>query len=137
LNLPTAIQDAWMGEVAIVYIGQTSGGSLKNEFDNKPIARVAEGIELWSKPVALHVLRLDGKASNDSKKWKEWAVTEDVMNGVLNGLPPLKEKGSEGQFLVLSQTGSICSISPGTKEGGIEAFHKSMRLMMDKNEPEE
>lgn len=137
LNLPKRIQDAWMGEIGIVYIAQEVRRSHEIEFDPKPIERVAKGVELWAKPVSLHTLLLESSKSGTSKKWTEWKVSDDVLTGVLNGLPPLKENRSKGIFLVLSAKGSVCSISPGTKEGGIEAFHKSMRLVMDKNGPQE
>ena len=126
-----------MGETGIVYIAQEVGRSHEGGFDHKPIERVAKGVELWSKPVSLHTLRLESRESYTSEKWTEWKVSNDVLTRVLNGLPPLKENHSKGIFIVLSPKGSICSISPGTKEGGIEAFHKSMRLIMDKNGAEE
>ena len=97
--------------------------------------RLAKGVALWEKPLSLHVVTTTGAPSKTSaNKWTIWQVSKPILSRIHKALPNNPEPLDEGLFLVISEGGSICAITLSTKEGGIEAFHKSMRLLMDKNE---
>lgn len=136
--LPESILSKMQGEVSLVLVpGQEKKFSGS---DYSVMTRLSEGIALWESPLALRVFEHVSEGTPQQKgkdpqetPWESQPIDEKFWLSFSKQLQNL-EPASDGPALVLfSSAGGIHGYFPAEQDGGIEAFHKGMRLILEEN----
>lgn len=107
--------------------------------DYSVMTRLSKGIALWESPLALWVLEHVSEAPQQNGKdpqelpWETQSIEEDSWLSFSKQIQNL-EFATDGPTLVLfSSAGAIHGYFPAERDGGIEAFHKGIRLILEEN----
>ena len=135
-SLPASLLKAFDGNTSIMLTksdAETSNDSLRPVLE-----RLREGLELWEQPIQLHAVGwgIDNNQPKDS--WTAWRWSEKEQQSFWQQVQEHPEAlpigGARNALWIVSNNREICGFMEPTEDGGIEAFHKAVRMHLEKSE---